>query len=231
MRTTRSLATLLGSLLLAGFAVLGTAGSASAEDYYRYWAYFTVTDGEFDYQETESPGTYVPEDGSIEGYRYVASGLAMKHAPRADLSEVTFEAICDDVEPVEGEKRVAVVIDFGAEQDAPEGKDVPEPLGLCAQVPADAVGMAVLNDVAEANVVQGALQDINGYPGTGEAFPQVDAASPADAGPVAFDLGEDASSSEDDEDGNLPLLIGAGVVVVLLAGGGVALARRNRSAA
>ena len=68
MRTIRPLLGCFLALFLAGFAVVGSSGSASAADVYRYWIYFQVQDGEFVSSE-KGFGDTVPADGSIEAYR------------------------------------------------------------------------------------------------------------------------------------------------------------------
>jgi hypothetical protein len=233
MRTTRSIAT----LLLACLAVLAPAGSAQAADVSKYWIYYSAADGEWAGYD-EGFGSSVPEDGSVEGYRYGASTDIPAHiTPRADLSEVTFDAVCGDVEAKDGQKRVAVVVDFGVEADAPEGAEVPAPYADCAQVPAKATGYQVLDAVADLRVEQSewgpSLCGIDSYPASGPCFATVKQASPDDEGAVDVEIRSASAESDtdtaDEEDSNAPLLIGAGVVVALLAAGGALLARRNRS--
>lgn len=238
MRTTRSLATLLTAFVVAGLGVLGSAGSAQAEEVTRFWIYYSAVDGEWQGSE-KGIGATVPQDGTVEGYRYGGSTEFPAHiAPRADLSEVTFDAVCGDIEAQEGQKRVAVVVDFGAEADAPEGAEVPAPYADCAQVPEKATGYQVLDAVADVRVEQSSfgpsLCGIDGYPGAGPCFTSAQTVSPDDEGPADVEIrtagaeGEDAADDSDD-DSNAPMLIGAGVVVLLLAAGGVLLARRNRA--
>ena len=101
----------LAALLLAGFVSVGTAPSAHAADVYRYWGYYTVTDGAFVAQET-GPAGATPKDGDVEGYRYAApADFKNPNLPRADLDVVTFDAVCGDKTAADGEKRVAVLID------------------------------------------------------------------------------------------------------------------------
>jgi hypothetical protein len=67
-RTVGSLLALVASLLL----VTGTAGSASAEDGYRYWNYSHLTGGAWEFAQT-GPGDFTPKDGDVEGWRYGTS--------------------------------------------------------------------------------------------------------------------------------------------------------------
>lgn len=236
MRTTRSVASLLLSLFLAGFAVVGTSGSAgAAEDSFQYWSYHQVKDGAFVYA-TKGVGDTVPADGSIEGHRWAATPMGKTNAPRADLTKLTFDAICGDDEAGDAQKRVAVIVDFGLEADALGNDETPEPFADCAVVAEEATGLQVLQAVAEVRTQQASfgtqLCGIDGYPSTKCSDSSTSTASPEDEVVDIAVRAEGASKESDsDDDSNLPLLLGAGAVVVLLAAGGVVLARRGRTAA
>lgn len=237
MRSIRTLLTAALALFLAGFTLAGTSTSASAaDDPARYWMYFSVVDDEFVAYLDKGVGATKPADGSVEAFRYGTSTEFPPHvAPRADVAEVSFEEVCGHVDAKDGQKRVAVVIDFGVEQDAAEGDEPPAPYAACAQVATKATGLQVLDSVAEVrseNTDFGpSLCAIDGYPASGPCFGSGSEVSPDDGDPVAFAIeGVDKESDDEDEDdGNLPLLLGAGAVVVLLGAGGVLLARRNRT--
>ena len=80
---------------------------------------------------------------------------------------MTFDAVCVDTPAVDGQKRVAVIIDFGVEADA-EGQEIPAPKAACAQVPTEANGLQVLEAVAEIRTENHGgplLCAIDGYPG------------------------------------------------------------------
>lgn len=218
--------------VLTSLAVLGSAGSAAAEDAYAYWLYYTVEDGAFVYQENAGPATYVPKDGGVEAYRYAAALFPPTQKPRVDLEEVSFETVCGDTEAEEGKKRVAVVVDFGIDGDAPNGDaDAPDPTAECAVVAEDATGLQTLQAVAEVRTDKdNAVCGVDAYPAAGDCFAKADQASAADAEPVAVELGDEAKADTDeDDDSNLPLLLGAGALVLVLGAGGVLLARRNKA--
>lgn len=234
MRSIRTASATLLSLLLGALVVTGVAAPAQAETVYRFWAYSTVTDGEFA-AHPKGPGAIVPADGSIEGWRYSASaGTPLD--PRADLEEVTFDSVCGDEEAGEGEKRVAVLVDYGVEQDAANGATPPEPEAACAVVPADATGLQTLQAVSddvrtEQSSFGPMLCAIGGYPTTG-CGDTAEEATPADEQAVDFTVAGSQAASETspaDDDGNLPVLLGAGAAVLLLGAGGVLMARRNRA--
>ncbi len=225
---------MLLTLIAVGLGVVGFAAPAQADDPYAYWLYYTVDDGEFVYQETEGPGTFIPKDGGIEAYRYASALYPPTQAPRADLTEVDFDEVCDDVVAGEGEKRVAVLIDYGFDGDAPQAgsEDAPDPRAACAVVPEKANGYQTLDAVADIRTdADNGVCGVDGYPVSGDCFPPGKEIS-EDGGLVEFTIaGEgDEADDDDDDDSNWPLLAGAGAVVVLIGAGGVLMARRNRAA-
>lgn len=243
--TVRRAACALLALLLAPVLLLGATPSAQAADVYRYWTYFTLTDGEL-VASMEGPGTTVPEDGGTEAYRYAAPANFKKpNLPRADLDEVSFEAVCGDAEAAEGEKRVAVLIDYGVEQDVASGDELPRPEAGCAVVPEDANGLQTLEAVApdlrtEKSSYGPVLCGINGYPTQGCADVRADSGTPADAEPVDFAIaggdsgeasGDEAGAAQEpaEDDGNGLLLGGLAALVLVLVAGGLLLNRRNRA--
>ncbi|HEY9562890.1 MAG TPA: SCO2322 family protein [Nocardioides sp.] len=237
MRTIRSVFISMFAMALATIAIGLTPGTAHAADIYRYWAYFNVTDDKFVAAST-GPSQATPADGSIEGYRFAApADFTKPNLPRADLSKVTFESVCGDTEAKAGEKRVAVLIDYGVEQDASGGEAPPAPEALCSVVEEKANGLQVLQKVApDVRVETGSfgpmLCGIGGYPATGCADEKADKGTPVDGEPVDFNTGSDtaAGDSEKDDDSNTPVLIGVGVVIVLLGAGGVLMSRRRSGA-
>lgn len=231
----RSRLALLLSLLVVGLgAGLGAVGIATpaqaADDAYAYWLYYTVKDGEFSYQENKGPASYVPEDGSVEAYRFAAAVFPPTQEPRADLSQVDFETACGGASADEGEKRVAVLIDYGLQADAPGDDQAPAPKATCAVVPEDATGLQVLGAVTETRVGdKSSLCAIDGYPSTG-CFEPAAQASPEDGEPVTFEVvgpGAPKDAVETSDDNDVLLIGGAAVVVVVLGVGGFLLSRRR----
>ncbi|MET1059782.1 MAG: SCO2322 family protein [Nocardioides sp.] len=243
-RAVRSALLPLVTLLLAGFVSVGTAPAAHAADVYRYWAYYQVQDGAFVAAAT-GPAGATPKDGDVEGYRYAApADFKNPNLPRADLAVVTFDAVCGDKTAADGEKRVAVLLDYGVEADADAGETPPDPEALCAVVPAEFNGLQTLESVApdlrtKKSSFGPLICGISGYPATGCADVKVAQGSPADGPAVEFaglatddsaagDSSDTSSASDSDsDDSNAPLLIGLGVLVVAIVAGGVVLQRRN----
>ncbi|MER6162377.1 SCO2322 family protein [Streptomyces sp. NPDC001868] len=218
------------SLLLSGVVllVLGcvSVGQAHAAAY-RYWSFWEREGSAWAYA-TQGPSTARPSDGDVWGFRFAVSrdsGDAVRPRGAAD-----FAAICGDTDARGGEKRVALVIDFGTAADAPGGETPPAARTACARVPGDATAAEALASVAkplryDTNAL---LCAISGYPreGCGEAVGSEDDAT-ADASADAPSSPSAASSGDEGEGPSVGLFVGVGVVAVLGAAG-VWQARRRR---
>ena len=227
----RSGSILLVSVLAALFLSL-LSGPAEAASF-RYWGYYTWTDGAWAFA-TKGPDQTAPADGAVEGWRFAIT--AESGEPRVPRADGDFDAICASTDPAAGQKRVAVVLDPGLEDDAPEGATPPEPRGACALVAESASGAEVLAAVATTRVEKGLICSIDAYPAQGCGEP-VDVEPPATpdatvalALPEAEETATTAASNEDSEDDDggtpwLPIAIGA-VLVAAVAG---AAAYKSRS--
>ena len=232
---------LLGAVLAVLSAGLLLAGPAHAEDGYTYWGYYHGEGDAWVFSD-KGPGDVVPADGSVEGYRFGTTTLGAELPPRADLAQTGFEQVCGDTPAEAGQKRVAVLLDFGTAEAAPDGQTPPEPRGACAVVPEDANGQQVLSAVADVRVEDGLTCGIDGYPVRGCGTAVKDAQMPANEQPVAFALpespepGADADAATavgdaEESDTGLPWpLLGIGALVVLIALAAVAMTRRRSGA-
>jgi hypothetical protein len=224
--TRRLLALLLSAF--AGSLVLGVAAPAQAADYYRSWTFFNVEDGKYVVSMVGVAGV-TPADGSVEAYRYAAPADFNKpNLPRLDLATITFDSVCADTAAVDGQKRVAVLVDFGVTEDS-EGATVPGATAECAQLDTKATALQVLQKVAETRTKDMGgpfVCAIDGYPASGCA-PTVQTATPADSGFVTVTSDQPAAA---EDDSHTALYAGLGAIVVVLLAGGAFVARRDKSA-
>jgi hypothetical protein len=230
------------TLLATVLSVFAFASPAQAEDGYQYWNYFHLEGEKWAFSQV-GPADYQPEDGDVEGFRYGTSTTSQGIEPRADLAEVNFDTVCGSTEAGQGEKRVAVLLDYGVEMGngAP-----PEPRAQCAVVEEDASTQDVLGEVAQVRVESGLTCALDGYPPSGCGEPVKNAEVPASEEPVSFalpidtsagaaaapDAAADRSADASEEEGSaLPLpLVAVAVAVVLIAVAALLLSRRGKKA-
>jgi hypothetical protein len=223
-------------------ALLNEAPPAAATGY-TYWGYYIwnpKTDA-WDYATVgANDRKQLPEDGDAYGFRWAL----VVQDPRLPRAEPDFDAICAETpEASAGEKRIAFVLDYGADVDAPDGTTPPEPRGVCALVDGSYTVQQALQTVAEIRTGNGGLIcAIDNYPAQGcgdtiknaqEGPPDqpVALALPAeepDETPAAEEPTQAADNSDDSDDGGFPWGVAiAGGVVVVLAFGALALRRRQ----
>jgi cobalamin biosynthesis Mg chelatase CobN len=212
--------------MAASAAVLATSATAHAEDGFKYWGYYRLTDGEW-FASSKGADTVTPEDGTVEGWHYAVTTTKPDRPPRTDA---TFRDICAGETAAQGQKRVAVAIDYGTAAEADAGATPPQPEAMCAVVPAGANGQQVLESVAQVRVEDGLSCAINGYPPTGCGDPVTGVDIPGNESLVDFRMPSETQqqSAGGAEEGNSSWpLVGVGVLVLVLAAGGVVLARRR----
>ncbi|MFJ3976073.1 SCO2322 family protein [Streptomyces sp. NPDC090021] len=209
--------------LALGIALTLLAAAPALAAGYRYWSFWDGADGGQWSYATQGPSLARPADGSVQGFRFAVSKDAAAEAakPRAAAD---FEAVCGATAPVEGRKRVALVIDFGVQADAPTGEVVPQeaPRTACAQLAPEATTAEALAAVAKPLRYNSAalLCAISGYPqhGCGEQMAETGAARASD-GPSGSAPGGGPSAG---------LLVGIAAVAVLAAAGVWQSRRRGR---
>ncbi|WP_103500783.1 SCO2322 family protein [Streptomyces sp. SM14] len=173
-----------GAVAAAHAPPVATAGerpaalAAESPTGYRYWSFWlhdgdggdTTADGDDWRYATQGPGTLRPADGAVLGFRF-GIGASARDAGRP-RDAPSFGVICADVPETSGERRVALVLDFGTAEEAPDGERPPEPATACALLPDGATAAEAL--AAEAEPLRyarsGLLCAIRGYPehGCGE---------------------------------------------------------------
>jgi len=151
----------------AALALLLPPAAAEATSY-RFWIYWTGVSGDWDF--ASQGASRRPADGSVEGWRFaVSEEVGSSATPRLSPS---FQQICGSTQPVEGKKRVGLVIDFGTDADAPAGQSPPNgPVARCVVAPTTASGYEILASVTSLRVDAGMICGVGGYPtsGCGEA--------------------------------------------------------------
>jgi len=215
---TTALVSLLAVLLLVTLA--GPAQAAA----YRYWAYYTWTDGAWTFA-TAGPDQTNPADGAVEGWRFAITTEA--GSPRVPRADGDFDAICATTEAAAGKKRVAVVLDAGLAEESPDGSQPPAARGACALVDEAASGAQVLAAVSTARVEGGLVCSLDDYPseGCGEEVETEPPADPDAEVPLTLPQDESEQSEQADatpagDDGGTPwsgIALG-GLLVVALGG-------------
>jgi hypothetical protein len=131
--------------LVLALLVLFGGGPAQAVGY-RYWSFWERHGNGWTYA-TQGPSTARPADGDVQGFRFAVSEDSQDATkPR---SAADFASICAKTPARGGEKRVALVVDFGTTADAPSGETPPAPRTACARVSEDATTADALAAVAK----------------------------------------------------------------------------------
>lgn len=171
---------LAAALSLAVVAALLAPGAAHAVGY-QFWGFFVLTEDEWGFA-SEGAGTFVPDDGSVNGYRFAISADDDVRVPRATL---TFEEICADTPAEDGSKRIGVVVDPGRDVDAPEGETPFEPGAQCVVADTGATSQEVLEIAAQdlRTAASGLICGIGGYPSAGGCGDEVAEPTPEQLAP------------------------------------------------
>nr|WP_203643143.1 SCO2322 family protein [Streptomyces sp. SID14478] len=204
-------------------ALLGLTAVPAQAAGYRYWSFWERDGGAWTYA-TAGPSQTTPSDGDVQGFRFAVSADSKDATQPRGAAD--FAAICADTPARSGDKRVALVVDFGTAADAPHGESPPAPRTACARVGKDATSADALASVAkplryDSNAL---LCAISGYPeaGCGEQVASQDAQKQ--------DAQQTESPAAKKPSGSGPSVgVLAGVAVVALLGvGAIWQAKRRR---
>ncbi len=156
----RVIAPLAALAITAAAVLVGAPGAQSAS--YRYWSYFLTSDGSWSYAN-RGPAFHVPADGSVEGWRFgISSGTSGTGLlPR---SEPDFERICAQTPAQDERKRVALIVDPGVIEHAPEGDTPGEPWAMCVSAEPRASGFDVLRAATTIRTQRGLICALTDYP-------------------------------------------------------------------
>ncbi|MDG4859437.1 SCO2322 family protein [Streptomyces sp. T-3] len=208
--------------VLAAFSALLIAAPAQAAGY-RYWSFWDLDGGKWAYA-TQGASTARPSDGDVQGFRFSVSEDSQDSAKPRGAAD--FKDICASTPPKDGRKRVALLIDFGTAEDAPEGETPPKARTACAQVADDATSADALAAVAKPLRYNSSalLCAIAGYPRTG-CGEQV----AADGGSTGKKESGTPGQAQDKSDDGPSVGLIAGVAAILVLGvAAVWQARRRR---
>lgn len=187
----------VAAVLAVALTPLMGVSTARAQAYV-FWGYFHWSGSAWEFASTGADG-FTPDDGAVEGWRYAASGD--NTPPRLPRADGDFELICGQTEAETGQKRVAVVIDYGIPEEAPEGAEVPPARGECAVVPESATGADVLAAVADVRGENAMVCGLDGYPAAGcGGESDVEPAPDADQ-PVELSLPDTATDNREADQG------------------------------
>lgn len=156
---------LLGIMVAVMTTVTLMPGAARAQTSYRYWSYWVGGDA-WTYS-TRGPGFRTPPDAGVEGYRFVVSPKDGSQASPPSLPG-TYDQLCPG-QPgaAAGQKRVAVVLDYGPAGIAPVGETTAATSVQCVVVDQAATGLQVLQKVAQLRFnSSGLICGIQGFPAT-----------------------------------------------------------------
>lgn len=236
----------------------GLVGSGSATNSilalaatgYTYWGFYVwnASAHSWDYMKVGANDTKtLPKDGDVYGFRWA---LVVKD-PRLPRANGDFSAICANVKPAAGHKRIAFVLDYGAASDAPPGDTPPAPQGVCADVSDGFTVQQALESVTQLRTGKtGIICGIGGYPSSGCGGQVADATEgPPDTKVTLRVPSEQAAGSSGARTGgpstpgasqpmtndstgqgstsNVWLIVVAAIVVVALAVGAVVLRQRQ----
>ncbi len=160
----------LGAVPVSLVAAAVAPSTASAATY-RYWTYWWGRPGTTSWQFASlGPASDVPGDGWVLGWRFGTTNTSGTGAKPPRTSH-TYADLCGDPAVETGRIRVAVVVDYGSDADAPPGESPPgggTARVECTSIRTGAHGFAAMTEVRLDLRVgdQGLVCGIDGYPRT-----------------------------------------------------------------
>jgi hypothetical protein len=212
---------LIGRTIVAAILLIGFTSPAYASSY-RYWGFFTGENGSWN-MSLIGAAENIPTDGSVDGWRFGIGTDTQTPEPR---TAPDFEELCPGTQPEPGITRVAVVIDFGDLDQAPESEMPPSNRVECINMPdggssADALAMA-----ADVRADGGFVCGIDGFPLTecGAEVTEVSEETVTENDQEVIVM--DDSSATEQSDTNSEIVIGAiAIAAVLIA---ILIMRRSK---
>jgi hypothetical protein len=198
-------------IIIAVSFLTASALPASAAAY-RYWGFFTGENGTWT-MSMVGAAERIPADGSVDGWRFGIGTDTQTPEPRTTPS---FAELCPNLEAASGITRVAVVIDFGDADQAPEGETPAASRTECISMPAGGSSADALALAADVRGEGGFVCGIDGFPRS-ECGAEV--AEPVEAIATPYQSTADAveqAANEMDTGGNIFVYAGIILVVVIV---------------
>lgn len=143
--------------MLVSIPLLSAPAQAAS---FRYWSYWLGKEGAWSFSPL-GPGFRVPPDGSVDGWRFAVNEIRGSATPSMAPD---FDSVCGTTPPQADRKRVALIVDPGTADDAPDGEQPPGAWAMCVVAAPQASGMEVLRAAAEVRLKTGFVCAIGGYP-------------------------------------------------------------------
>lgn len=226
LHSARGFAMVILALVVSGICL---APGARAESGYRYWT-FWMSEGENWRFATEGPATTRTNEGDVFGWRFaITTASATEDAQPSISARDAFADACADVPFAAGEHRLAIVIDYGKADQAPEGEVPPANRIECVLALDGSTAAQSLSTIANLRVDQGFVCGVDGYPAS-ECAPVVELPVIESPALESNELAEPTLSSEAHSSGGLPISLIAFAITLLAALMGIALLLTRKKA-
>ena len=137
--------------------------SHAAQKGWRYWGYFQAAPGSTTWKAAMTGPTVDIADGAVEGWSFVFSSDDVPSNPPS--VKPSFKAICGTTKSNPDAKRIALVVDFGAQSYAPKGEKPRATITQCIVTAKESQGIDVLGQVLKVRSDKsGLICGLNGYP-------------------------------------------------------------------
>lgn len=174
-----ALSAIVSALLISAAAWSSPSAHAAS---YRYWSYWLGSEAGWSYSSW-GPASVRPTDGSVEGWRF-GVGVGTNGAGLMPRNAPDFDQVCVDTPAQPNSKRVAIIIDPGVIDHAPDGESPRGAWAMCVTAPPAATGFDILKAAASVRTQSGMVCGLAGYPARECAVIVDDPRTPAVAPPT-----------------------------------------------
>lgn len=128
-------------------SVTTPVANAASDTGYRYWGYYQAKSGDSKWNTAMTGPTTNVADGSVEGWAFTFAGEVINTGAPKTLPD--FEKICGSTPPLNGSKRVGLVVEFGPIAIAPKGEKPPKQFSKCVVIAKSATGFEILSKASK----------------------------------------------------------------------------------